>query len=141
MNVRKVALYAGAILLALPMVASAAGPKAGKWQVTMEMDMPGMPMKMPPQTFTQCITKEQAENPQETLPKASRNQNSDCKLQDYKVDGNKVTWKLECPKEKMTGTGSASYENDAYTATMHMSMPDHEMTMKYAGKRIGDCDK
>ena len=141
MNVRKLALYAGALLLALPMMASAAGPRAGKWQITMEMDMPGMPMKMPPQTFTQCISKEQAANPQEALPKATRDKNSDCKLQDYKVDGNKVSWKFDCPKEKMTGNGAATYESDSYTATMSMSMPDHEMTMKYSGKRVGDCEQ
>jgi hypothetical protein len=140
MNVRKIALYAGAVLLALPMVASAASPmKAGKWQVTMEMDMPGLPMKMPPQTFTHCVTKEQAEDPQQSLPKADPK--SDCKVQDYKINGNKVTWKVECPKTKMTGTGEATYANDSYTANIHMAMPDHEMTIKSTGKRIGDCEK
>ncbi|MFN3740169.1 MAG: DUF3617 domain-containing protein [Thermodesulfovibrionales bacterium] len=38
----------------------AGGPdfKEGLWEITMQMEMSGMPMQMPPQKFNQCITKD-----------------------------------------------------------------------------------
>ena len=129
------------VVCALALPSFAASPvKPGKWQVTMEMDMPGMPMKVPPTTITHCITKEQAENPEATLPKASRQ--GDCKVSDYKLDGNTVTWNVKCEgKQPMTGSGKITYDSDSYTGTMKMKMQETEMTAKYTGKRIGECDK
>jgi hypothetical protein len=39
----------------------------------------------------------------------------------------------------MTGTGELLYSGDTYTGTMKMTMQGQEMTMKYSGKRLGDC--
>ena len=56
-------------LLVLPAAAFAQGPRRdGKWEVKMQTEMPGMPMQMPPVTLTQCITKEQAADPQKSMP-------------------------------------------------------------------------
>ncbi len=33
--------------------------KDGKWEITTQMEMPGMPMAMPAFTHTQCMTSEQ----------------------------------------------------------------------------------
>jgi hypothetical protein len=126
---------AAAAMLATATVATAAGPmKAGKWQLTMQMDMPGMPVKMPPMTMTHCITKEQAEKPEP--PKAA----SDCKVSDYKIVGSTVTWTVKCEKQKIVGEGTITYNGDSYDGSMHMKMADREMTQKYSGKRLGNCD-
>ena len=102
MNVRKLALYVCAVLMALPVVsnaASAASPmKAGKWKITTQMEMPGMPVKMPPITVETCVTKEQAENPEKSVPEAGK----DCKVSDYKINGNTVTWSVACPFCQLT---------------------------------------
>jgi hypothetical protein len=46
------------------LLAQTPGPRRdGNWQVTMEIDIPGMPQGMPPMTMNQCITKEQAADP------------------------------------------------------------------------------
>jgi len=56
MNLRKLSLAAAALTFcALPTFA-ASPQKPGNWQITMEMDAPNMPMKMPPMTFTHCVT-------------------------------------------------------------------------------------
>ena len=132
MQIRRGLLFFGAAALALPMFA---GPmKAGKWSMTIKTEMPGMPMQMPPTTIETCVTPEQAEHPEP--PK----QRSDCKISDYKIEGNTVTWKMSCPKQNSTGEGTMTYAGDSYTGEMHLHIGEHEMSAKYTGKRIGDCD-
>jgi len=55
--------------------------KPGKWEITTQMDMPGM--QMPPRTFTKCVTKEDAANVENAIPRG-RNDSS-CKISDVKV--------------------------------------------------------
>ena len=139
MKLRTLALAIVVLALALPtFAADAKSPmKPGKWQITMTMDMPNMPMKMPPMTFTNCITKEQAENPQ---PPKQKDQ--DCKVDNYKLDGNTVTWTVSCTgKQKMTGEGKMTFNADTYEGTTHMKMQDMEMTQHFDGKYVGECDK
>jgi hypothetical protein len=140
MKLRNLAL-AGVCLLGLPLVATAGPAKAGKWEVTTEMGMTGMPMKMPAHTFTYCLSKEDAENPERMAPEQQR-KNSDCKRTDFSVSGNTVTWKVSCEKSKMTGEGKVTYGPDSYSGTMHMNMQNgNEMNAKYSGKYLGACDK
>jgi hypothetical protein len=134
---KRVLILIAVCALALPLFASPASPmKAGKWEVTVQMDMPGM--SMPPRTFTRCVTKEEAENAENAVPKSRRNEGN-CKVTDVKVEKNTVTWKVTC--DQGTGEGKMTYEGDTYTGELHMKMSDHEMTTKYSGKRLGDCDK
>jgi hypothetical protein len=128
----------------MPLSASAQAPRQdGRWEVKMEMNMPGMPAGMPPVTTTQCITPEEAKDPQKAMPPAgSRGGTGNCKASDYKVVGNKVTWSMACTgAEAMTGTGEIIYSGDTYTGTTRINRAGQLMTMKYSGKRLGDCTK
>lgn len=138
MKNRAIALVAGVLLLA-PVMASAASPqRAGKWQVKMTTEIPGMPFKMPPISTTVCLTEEDVANPEKSLPK---DQKSDCKVTDYKVDGSTVTWSMSCPKQKITGNGTITYSSDTYSGEMKMNMDGTEMSQKYEGKYLGACEK
>ena len=130
-------------LVAASWVVSAQGPRRdGRWEVSTEMEMPGMPMKMPPMKSLQCITKEQATDPGQSVPREAQDKNSDCKVSDYKVAGNKVTWTMKCEgKNAMTGNGEIIYAADAYDGWKKMETGDTAMTMKYKAKRLGDCTK
>jgi hypothetical protein len=133
-----------AVLLAvclLPTVAFAASPaKAGKWEMTIQTEMSGMPIKMPAHTVSYCLTKEDVENAEKLAPEQQRN--GDCKRTDLKVDGNTVSWKMACEKSGMTGEGHVTYSGDSYTGGMHMSMANgNEVNAKYSGKYLGACDK
>ncbi|HKO54562.1 MAG TPA: DUF3617 family protein [Thermoanaerobaculia bacterium] len=136
MNLRRLILLAAAAALALPLVATAAPMKAGKWQLTMTMDMPGMPMKFPPVVTSSCVTKEEAENPQP--PKQAKD--AGCTFGDYNRDGNTITWTVSCPKQNMTGSGKIVFTADTYDGAMKMKIGEQEMSAKYAGKRLGDCE-
>jgi hypothetical protein len=135
-------------------VLAQAGPRRdGNWEVTVEMDMPGMPqgMSMPPIKSTQCITPQDAADPSKSLPQRPAGRGgapnpNDCKVSDYKTEGNKVSWTMKCEgAQPMSGTGELIYGTDSYTGTMKMDMArggqPMAMTMKYTGKRLGDCTK
>lgn len=132
-----------AVLLAVCSFATAAfaiTAKPGKWEMTMQTEMAGMAMKMPPHTVTYCLTKEDAENPEKLAPEQQR-KNGDCKRTDFKIDGNNVSWKVEC-KSGTKGEGQLTYTSDSYSGKMHMTMPNGgEVNAKYSGKYLGECDK
>ena len=96
--------------------------------------MPGMPMKMPPTTFTQCIKKDQAV-PMDEKP------GQQCKVKDVNTKGNTTTWTLECSGSggQMIGKGSVSYSSDNMEGSMHMEGQGMTMTSRYKGHRIGAC--
>ncbi|GAB6184171.1 DUF3617 domain-containing protein [Thermodesulfovibrio hydrogeniphilus] len=63
--------------------------KEGLWEITTEMQVAGMPMKMPPQTTKICLTKK------DYVPqKPEKEQN--CKILMHEVRGNTVNWIMEC---------------------------------------------
>ena len=127
-------------LVSASTVLADAGLREGKWEVTTQMQMPGMPMQLPATTRTQCVTKAQQDDPASTLPNGSPDPQAKCKASDYHREGNKVTWKLACTgSQPMTGEGSIVVDGDRYDGTMVMTMDQGSMTMKYAGKRVGDC--
>jgi uncharacterized protein DUF3617 len=133
-----------AIVLGLSAGALAQAPRQdGRWEVKMEMEMAGMPARMPPMTTTQCITPEEAKDPKKAMPQAGgRGGPENCTVSDYKVAGSKVTWTMACTgADAMTGTGEFVYAGDTYTGTMKMNRAGQVMTMKYSGKRLGDCTK
>jgi hypothetical protein len=139
MTLKNCLILAGVVSLAVTLPAQGPGVRRdGRWEVKIEMLMPGM--TMPAQTTTQCVTKEEAADPQKGLPQTGPGA-SDCKISDYKVDGNKVTWSMTCEKERTSGTAEFVYVGEAYTGTMKMKTQGQEMTMKYSAKRLGDCTK
>ena len=48
------------LLFAFSVSFAGSGPnmQEGKWEITTKVEMPGMPMNMPPMTHTQCLTKD-----------------------------------------------------------------------------------
>lgn len=137
------------IILLLVTVGLAASPnmRDGLWETTMSMEMKGMqmPFAMKPITNTQCISKKDAQDPDKTVPKTSK-ENKDCQMKDYKVSGNRVTWKVECKGKhpststgEMTYSGGTSYEGSMTMDTEGNASNNMHMIYHFKGKRIGDC--
>ena len=126
-------------------LAAAPNMKEGLWEITVKMEIPGMPAGAPPQVMQQCVTQKDFENPQ-TMAPANNPQSSRCETTDYRVQGNTATWKMACKGENaMTGTGSMTFSGASYTGTNKMSMKHGDqtmnMTMNYAGRHLGPCKK
>jgi len=107
------------------------------WEVTTKMEMPGMPMAMPPQTNRYCIAK--GGKDEDYVPKREN-----CRMLESKRTGNKVVYKMACTgKDAMTVAGETTFGNNAYDGKMMMSGKadgqSFEMSQTYSGKRVGDC--
>ena len=133
-------------LTAVAGIARGAAPNAqeGLWEITSKMEMPGMPMNMPPQTMQRCVTQKDFSDPQSMAP-ADPSGNK-CQTSDYKMQGNTATWKIVCTgPNAMTGTGSATYTGNAYSGVNKMAMKHGNetmnMTINHSGKYLGPCKK
>ena len=139
---RKSVPYVLAALIALtavlPVSAGDHPQKPGKWKVSMQMDMPGMPIKMPPVNVEVCLTEEDLKDPQKVVPTDPK---SDCKIGDYKIDGKTASWSVSCPKQNMTGKGEMTFSDESYSGWMKMKVGEQEMNTKYTGKWLGTCTK
>jgi hypothetical protein len=139
---RKYVPYAFAALAAIAVVVPARAAdhpqKPGKWQVKFQMEMPGMPFKMPPVTTEVCVTEEDLKDPQKSVP---ADQKKKCTVNDYQIDGNTVTWTIDCPKDHTSGNGQITFSEETYDGWMKMKMGEQEMTTKYSGKFMGACTK
>lgn len=129
-----------AMMSALFSLAASAAP-GEYWEVTSQMEMPGMPFAMPATTQKVCIPKGGENNPEKTSGDKS------CKMSDVKTVGNKTTWKMRCDRdgEVMTGSGEQTTSPNGYQGKMQMSGKsggrDMSMSTAFSGKRIGgSCD-
>ena len=118
--------------------AQAAGPvdmQDGQWEITTRVEMPGIPVQIPPMTVSQCIT-------QKDLIPPSEQPDSECTVTSNQISGNTVTWSIECKGEggNTRGDGQITYHGDRFEGSMKMSMPEGmSMTNHMSGKRIGPC--
>lgn len=111
--------------------------KPGKWQITVEMEMPGGG-KMPPVTQEICVTEADLADPAKatlTDPK------SGCKVSDYKTKGSTATYNIDCPAQKMTGSGTMTFAGDTLTGDVKLKMGGQEVATKYTGKWLSTCSK
>lgn len=136
----------GALAFGIAALAQAPPMREGRWEITMQMQMPDMPMAMPPMKMTQCITAEDLKDPGRALPKGlpgeAPGEAPPCEIANYKVEGNKVTWKITCKgAEAMSGEGELTSSADAYEGRMRLGVEGKQLTMKLSGKRVGDCTK
>jgi hypothetical protein len=123
-------------LLLLSGTTFAGGPdmKEGLWEITVKMEVPGVPMQMPAQKFTQCLKKENMV-PQQEEP------NQECKMVNTEVKGDTVTWVIECkgPEGTTKGNGRVTYKGDTFDGSMNVKQADMEVTQHMSGRLIGQC--
>jgi len=126
------------VLLFIAPAFSGSGPdiREGRWEITTSVDMPGMPVSIPPQKHIQCITRK------DLVPQNSGN-NQDCEITEQNISGNTVTWKMRCKSAAgtTTGSGQITYGKDTFSGTFTSDVPqaNMKMTSKMSGRRIGPC--
>ncbi len=119
-----------------PVTAMAQG-KDDLWEVTTKMEMPGMPMAMPPQAVRQCLAKGSKDDAY--IP---RQQN--CRVVESQRTGNRIAFKMVCSgADAMEATGDVTVAAESYDGRMKMVMrrdgQSMEMSSTFTGKRVGAC--
>ena len=105
------------------------------WEVTSTMEMPGHAYGHAGASCESLLKKGNEKDPNNAIPK-----DQDCKMSDVKVAGNKATWKMKCEgKSPMEGEGEMTRGDGSYSGKTVFHMKRRDMTMVYAGKRIGTC--
>ncbi|HIJ59084.1 MAG TPA: DUF3617 family protein [Nitrospirae bacterium] len=118
--------------------ASAQGIQKGLWEITIETEMEGAPMKIPPMTNQACVTSDKyiPDNPEK---------NTNCKMVSSKQEGNTLAWKSICKDKESTieSTGKMIYSGNTFVGNMNTKIIQNgenintKTTMK--GKYLGPC--
>jgi hypothetical protein len=135
----KIVLMSLVVLLACR-TATAPDFKEGAWELTTTVQIPGMPTEMKPIVGVQCLTKK------DVVPLPPQGPGQGCKRTNEKVTVDSVEWTVECEDEehgRAAGGGRATYNGDAMTANIYMSMSHRgetrEVNYKMTAKRLGPC--
>jgi len=130
--------------------AAATQIRPGEWEVTVRMEMPGMPAQaMAQQTHTSksCVTPEMASDPRAAAERLNNHNQSGtkCAMADYAISGNTSTWSIECTGAHPAHMdGEMIYDSDTThhgTTKIAMQGPrgPMQMTQVIEAHRIGDC--
>ncbi len=128
-------------LVSSPAVAEGIPIEPGLWEMTSTMTMPMLPNPRV-STSTECIEED------ELSPEAMNQEDmdSDCTFSTRTVDGNTMKWSMACNSKGGASRGEweASSHGDTMTGggtvTVDMQGQSMVMTMKWDGKRVGDCN-
>ncbi|MBI5665463.1 MAG: DUF3617 family protein, partial [Nitrospirae bacterium] len=132
MNYRISAIVTAFIVMFFVHSASAMDMKDGLWEITTKMEMPGMPMEMPPFKYTQCLTSKD-NVPQDKSQ--DKEHNRDCKIKNTEVSGNTVTWEVLCISEgkPVKSIGQITYKGDSFDGESKTEMDGMNMVQKMSG--------
>jgi len=120
-------------LLSIPCAALAA-QDGELWEVSTQMNIPGMPAGMGGATTQVCRDKDPRKE-------AARGKDTkDCKVTDLKQSGNRVTMTMSCPQGKSVMDMTYNSAHTEYKGSVRMTGRDGEMTMNMSGRKLGGCD-
>lgn len=109
------------------------------YRVTTQVEMVGLPFKMPDQTVEVCGPKDHSS--EKMVP-----HDENCSITDFEVEGNTSRYTLVCTGDaELTAKGEfEQLGGDAYRGRMNMTGTSGgqsvEMNMRFEGKRIGACE-
>jgi hypothetical protein len=125
-------LAAAIVALGLPL-ATYAADQDELWEITTQMNMPGMPAGMGAQTSKVCQDKDPRKH-------AVQGQNENCKVTDTKQSGNRVTTTVKCPDSNLVIDNTYNAARTEFKGTMKSTGGQGDMTMAMSGRKVGSCD-
>jgi hypothetical protein len=128
--------FLAAAVLALPLVAAAQN-NGELWEISTQMNIPGMPAGMGGQTQRVC----QGDDPERAAQQQGR-EKKDCKVTDRKQSGTRTTISMSCSDgSTMVIDQQFNAARTEFKSTMSLkSKKDGDMTMTQTGRKVGACD-
>lgn len=127
--------------VAFPVYADDALP--GLWTITLNMTAAGMDSELGPYTRTQCITLEDAQNPDKLFAEMG----GGCTYGDKHYQGSSFTFSVQCTGiVPMHGKGEVSFGATAFEGSIAVEANVPEIGLvqtknRMKGTRLGDCQK
>jgi hypothetical protein len=115
----------------------AAGAPGESWELTVKMEMEGMPMAMPATTQRMCLAAQAGD--EGFVPRSDN-----CRVTETRRSGNTQRFRMVCTgKDPMTGEGEITHAGSTYSGRMRLSgKVDGEpmnMTQTFSGRKLGPC--
>ncbi len=128
-----VLLLLGTCVLTSAGPVSAAGPKGAEWEIKTTIEMPGMPVAIPPTITRQCIE-------DKAVPYQSKGDEK-CETIYNHVSGNTLSWQVVCSNggRRMEMTGETTYTGNTMDSKVKVKSPQGDMSMRMTGKKLGAC--
>ena len=128
--------------------------RPGQWEVTAEVDMPGMPKAVADMmkksqastTTTMCISEEEANRSDANVFTGKKDEN--CSTEGFEAKNGRIKGKVTCTgtagEGKMVMEMDGAFKPESYEVTMKMDMQGAgneamKMETRAKGRRIGDC--
>ncbi len=133
---KKVPALLSALLMFAP-IAQAGEMAPGLWDLTINLDAPGIPEQMRTQKQKDCLSVEDAKDPEASLRKSW--EEDSCSDTDLKKSGNTLSWSANCnipgTQSRTQVTGKMVMHNSKhYTSEMTMKGNNHQMKTVVEGK-------
>jgi hypothetical protein len=120
------------VLLALPSFHAAAANDGVLWEITSQMNMPGMPAGMGARTNRIC----QGDDPERQQGK----ERSDCKITDKKTSATRTQITMACKDGTMTIDQTYNAARTEFKGVMTMKSSKGNFTVNTSGRKVGNCD-
>jgi hypothetical protein len=125
--------FFAAAALALPL--SALAQSTGElWEITSQMNIPGMPAGMGGQTQRVC----QGDDPERRA--ASDKDQKDCKVTDKKQTATRTTITMQCKQGTMTVDQQYNAARTEFKGSIKMTSKDGDFNMNTTGRKVGACN-
>ena len=113
----------------------------GYWETSVTIRIEGGFMPVPAIKSSKCITHE------DPLPNSVKSSSMNCRVFDQAIEGNDVSWRLECGDAKgtMQGQGKITYAGESYSGEMEVLVTEiggnRHAKLEYLmkGSRVRDC--
>jgi hypothetical protein len=122
-----------AIVLAAASAWGQASMRPGQYEITVEMQLPGVPGAQKV-TQSDCLSEDEARNFQQIIMEEMGGIEG-CTFSNVVTSGNKITWDTAC--DDVTGTSELTVVNDGFTAVTKMRTRGTEVTATTSGKWVG----
>lgn len=120
---------------------SAPDMKEGRWEISSDFGMKGIPIRMPTISYTQCLDKANF------IPRDQKQMGPECSVTEQQVEGDMVRWQVTCDNgtTQTISKGLITYSGVLFSGTIDVTINGGPVAMNatstVVGKYLGPCSQ